>query len=181
MPREEKTGCDFSARFKAVFTRSKSQLPAGTGEQPAPAPGAVPPSGGPAAPGGSALWETAYTQLSADKKTIFSKLAGEDLQSAEVSQKIDGLLDGVKKKQETCDEKRWKVNVGGHEIILRDYAVKLTSGLAMAGDVAVEFAPGPAKLVWPVLKGIMSVSGVRHFMSRQRAEYQRGGGHTKVN
>ena len=71
---------------------------------------------------------------------------------------IDGLIDVAKEKCRVCDEKKCKVRVGDHEVILRDYAVRVTKGLAMAGDIAVEFIPGPAKIVWPVLKGIMTVS-----------------------
>lgn len=116
-------------------------------------------SRGTAAPGHRDLWQEAFTKLSRDAQSQLDKLAGRALLSTTISQDMDSLMTLAEEKRKTCDRETWKCKVGGREIILRDYAVRVMGGLALAGDVAVEFIPGPAKVVWPVLKGVMSVSG----------------------
>lgn len=106
------------------------------------------------------LWQEAFDELSERGRREIKRLAGGPVSSASLSQQLDDLVKMAEEKREKCDRETWKVHVDGREIILRDYAVKVVGGLTMAGEIGIDFAPVPAKLVWPMIKGIMEVSGL---------------------
>lgn len=116
-------------------------------------------SGG-ASSGHRDLWQEAFEKLSESARSRIKKLAGDTNVTTTVQENLGLLVNVVEKKRDECDKKTWKWKIGGYEIILRDYAVKLIHGLQVAGDVAVEFAPGPTKLVWSVIRGVMTVSAL---------------------
>lgn len=104
------------------------------------------------------LWQEAFNKLHPDTRSKLQSLAGDQLlATTNISHNITNLLDEIDNKRRKGEEETWKCVVEGQEIVLRDYAVKLVDGLKLAGDIAVEFVPGPAKLVWLVLKGFMTV------------------------
>jgi hypothetical protein len=86
---------------------------------------------------------------------------------------IDELLELTKKRQDECEKKFWKFQVGDHEIVLRDYAVRIVSCLKTVGDIAIQFAPPQAGVAWSAVKVVMQV---RRVYCISRSPY---GGHTK--
>jgi hypothetical protein len=75
-----------------------------------------------------------------------------------------GLLDDLCilaiKKKERCDEKRWKFDLAGQQIILRDVAQKIFYWLKKfkeAGDIAVNFDPVHAALPWAAFRFLLQV------------------------
>ena len=80
-----------------------------------------------------------------------------DLEQKPHLQQIQELTTIVKTRQNECEKKFRKLQVGDHEIVLRDYAVTIVSCLQKIGDVVVEFAPPSASIPWSVVKAIMQV------------------------
>jgi ankyrin repeat domain-containing protein 50 len=104
------------------------------------------------------LWADALQKLSDEDKTV--------LQSSSAS-KLDGLEDlcaAAKRKRDECDNRRWKFELNGRQIILRDVAEKIIiwiNKFQEIGDIAVNFDPVHAALPW---------AGVR-FLLQVRVEY----------
>ena len=73
------------------------------------------------------------------------------------SQQIDELLKVAKTRQEEYEKNYWKFPVGNREIVLRDYAVKIISGLQQVGDIAIQFAPPQACIAWSAVKIVLQV------------------------
>ena len=161
-------------KFKSSFRPSREPSPGGVVETSGTAPPTVPAPIVPASHnppiqepdetrsvilvGPRDLWQEAFSSLPQVAQSKLQSLAGDQpLAATSISHGITNLLDEIDKKRRKCEEETWKCVVEGQEIVLRDYAVKLVDGLKLAGDIAVEFVPGPAKLVWPVLKGVMTV------------------------
>jgi ankyrin repeat domain-containing protein 50 len=66
----------------------------------------------------------------------------------------------VEKKREECEEKRWKFNINGRQIILRDVAEKVIvwiNKFKEIGDVAVNFDPIHAALPWAGVRFLLQV------------------------
>jgi hypothetical protein len=72
-------------------------------------------------------------------------------------QQIQDLSSLARTRQEECENKFWKLRVGDHEIVLRDYAVTIVDGLRKIGDIAVQFAPPQASIPWSAVKALMQV------------------------
>lgn len=77
--------------------------------------------------------------------------------SGSVKSDISDLVGEVNKRQEECEKKFWRVNVGGEDIVLRNYTTKIVGWLEKAGDIAVQFSPPQASIPWQVMKGLMQV------------------------
>jgi hypothetical protein len=60
-----------------------------------------------------------------------------DLEQKPHLQQIQELTTIVKTRQDECEKKFWKLQVGDHEIVLRDYAVTIVSCLQKIGDIAI--------------------------------------------
>jgi len=141
-PNEQSTS-RLGARLKAIW-RSRSRSPTGTDQDRRPLPDrlAAPRqdqqtgAAAAAATGRRDLWQEAFGKLSESARSNIEKLAGGVVL---LSQNLDGLIHMVEQKRDMCDRQTWKCKIGNWEIILRDYAVRLTRGLQLAGDVAVEF------------------------------------------
>jgi len=73
---------------------------------------------------------------------------------------LQQLIAVVEKKREECEENRWKFNINGRQIILRDVAQKVIIWLNKfkeIGDVAVNFDPVHAALPWAGVRFLLEV------------------------
>lgn len=100
------------------------------------------------------LWREALDKL--DEQTR-RELRIRDPEQESLQQQIDELVGVAAAKQKECDDKSWKFTVGGHVVVLRDQAASIIKCLAQIGDVAMQFAPPQASIVWPALKIAMQV------------------------
>lgn len=100
------------------------------------------------------MWREALDTL---PKQIQQELGQGDPKQKLIQQHVKELSEATKKRQQECEEKFWKLPVGDHEIILRDYAVKIVGCLKTIGDVAVQFAPPQASIPWSAVKVLMQV------------------------
>ncbi|CEN61006.1 hypothetical protein ASPCAL07675 [Aspergillus calidoustus] len=102
-------------------------------------------------------WQQAFDSLSEDKQKILRELGFDKPKSANVASNITELIDAVNEKQEECERKFWKLNVGGKEIVFRDYTTSIVGWLEKAGDIAIQFAPPQASLPWDLIKSLMKI------------------------
>jgi len=100
------------------------------------------------------LWLEALEQL---PENIQTKLRMMDSDQKSAREQIDDVVQVTKKKQEECEAKFWKFPVGKHEIILRDYAIRIVSSLTTVGNIAIQFAPPQAAIAWSAVKIVMQV------------------------
>ncbi|KAJ5357020.1 hypothetical protein N7517_011629 [Penicillium concentricum] len=105
------------------------------------------------------LWVEALSSLSESKQETLKNM-GFNLSNAQpgsVESSIDNLVGVVNQRQEECEKKFWKVNVGDEEIVLRNYTNRIVDWLKKAGDIAVQFAPPQAGIPWAVIKSVMQI------------------------
>jgi hypothetical protein len=102
-------------------------------------------------------WQEAFERLSGDKQEILKGMGFDKPKSANVASTITDLIDAVNAKQEECENKFWRVTVGGKEIVFRDYTTSILGWLEKAGDIAIQFAPPQASLPWDLVKSLMQV------------------------
>jgi hypothetical protein len=85
--------------------------------------------------------------------------------SANATSSIDDVIGAVNQKQEECEDKFWKVEIGGKDIVLRDYTTSIVGWLEKAGDIAIQSAPPQASLPWDMVKSLMKVSPLPMYQS----------------
>ncbi|KAF7175044.1 hypothetical protein CNMCM7691_005512 [Aspergillus felis] len=103
------------------------------------------------------LWQDALKQLPEAKQEKLKCMGFGQLNSGSVEASIYDLMGEVNKKQEQCEQKFWRVSVGDHDFVLRNYTTKIVGWLQKAGDIAVQFAPPQASVPWTVLKSVMQI------------------------
>lgn len=106
------------------------------------------------------LWVEALNSLPESKQETLKKMGfnQSNSQSRSVESSIEDLVGVVNQRQEECEKKFLKVNVGGEEIVLRNYTNNIIDWLGKAGDIAVQFAPPQAAIPWSVIKSVMQVT-----------------------
>ena len=101
------------------------------------------------------LWCLALERLSKDDKDALSQIT--------LDSKLDVLQHlhtAVIKKRTECEDRRWKFELNGQQIILRDVAQKIIFWLdkfKQIGDVAVNFDPVHAALPWAGIRFLLEV------------------------
>ncbi|KAJ5841875.1 hypothetical protein N7534_011705 [Penicillium rubens] len=103
------------------------------------------------------LWRDALKQLPETRQEKLKCMGFGQLSSGSVEASIYDLVGEVNKKQEQCEQKFWRVSVGDHDFVLRNYTTKIIGWLEKAGDIAVLFAPPQASVPWTVLKSVMQI------------------------
>lgn len=101
------------------------------------------------------LWGLALERLSDEDKKTMSRI------------KSDSMLDILRhlhteavQKQSYCDDRRWKFELNGRPIILRDVAGKIIVWIdkfKQIGDIAVNFDPVHASLPWAGIRLLLQV------------------------
>jgi ankyrin repeat domain-containing protein 50 len=99
------------------------------------------------------LWREALEKL---PESTQEKLKPNNDQKSQ-QEHIQDLLKITKERQKECESKFLKFSVGKHEIIVRDYSVKIVGWLQKAGDIAIQFAPPQASMPWSIVKQVMQV------------------------
>lgn len=101
------------------------------------------------------LWDLALEQLSVENKEAVSQIVSDS--------KLDllrHLHTAALKKQTECDDKRWRFEINGRQIILRDIAQKIIAWIdkfKQIGDIAVNFDPVHASLPWAGIRFLLEV------------------------
>lgn len=107
------------------------------------------------------LWEEALSKLSkAEQKAVRSIQANSDNSSILFTAGMIELVTLTREKQRRCEEKAFKFQFRGQEIILRDVAEKVIVYLnkfKAIGDVAVNFDPVHAALPWAGVRFLIQV------------------------
>lgn len=102
------------------------------------------------------LWSQALNKLSAEDKALLPQInPGSNL---DILRHLRAI---AQQRQEECDEKRWKFELFGQQIILRDVAEKVivwVDRFKEIGDVAVNFDPVHAALPWAGIRFLLEVS-----------------------
>ena len=101
------------------------------------------------------LWGLALERLSKDDKDALSQIT--------LDSKLDVLQHlhtaAIKKRTE-CEDRRWKFELNGQQIILRDIAQRIivwVDKFKQIGDVAVNFDPVHASLPWAGIRFLLEV------------------------
>lgn len=101
------------------------------------------------------LWELALEKLSEEDKHELSRMR--------LDSKLDilqHLRTAAKKKQADCANRRWKFELNGRQIVLRDVAEKIivwVDKFKQVGDIAVNFDPVHASLPWAGIRFLLEV------------------------
>jgi len=100
------------------------------------------------------LWRDAFDKL---PKGTQQEIGTRYFDQKSQREHIHELLEVTKARQEECENKFWKFRVGGHEIVIRDYAVRIVDCLQKIGDIAIQFAPPQASVPWSIVKIVLQV------------------------
>ena len=117
------------------------------------------------------LWREAFETLSPEEQKQLSSLIKPEETDTNSATTSDSTTDGfhpsregagmlikyIGKREEEWEARRWKFNIRGHEFVPRECINKIISCLTLVGNVGIKFAPEPASLVWPLVKGLMEV------------------------
>ena len=101
------------------------------------------------------LWGLALEKLSSEDKVAMSQIVS--------GSKLDILrhLEAAAIKRRTeCEDRRWKFELNGRQIILRDVAEKIVVWIdkfKQIGDIAVNFDPVHASLPWAGVRFLLEV------------------------
>lgn len=104
------------------------------------------------------LWGLALGKLSSEDKETVSLIISDS--------KIDilrSLRSEVVKKQIACEDRRWKFELNGHQIVLREVAEKIIFWIDKfkeIGDIAVNFDPVHASLPWAGMRFLLEVGSI---------------------
>ncbi|KAL2826282.1 ankyrin repeat-containing domain protein [Aspergillus cavernicola] len=102
-------------------------------------------------------WRDAFKSLPEDKQKTLKDMGFDKPRSANVKTSISDLVTSVNERQAECETKFWQVNVGGKDIVFRDYTTSIVGWLEKAGDIAIQFAPPQASLPWDLVKSLMKI------------------------
>ncbi|KAF0316111.1 ankyrin repeat protein [Colletotrichum asianum] len=104
------------------------------------------------------IWASAVKALGDDEvKRLLSVVDG----NCNYGEILRVLLEATDSKKAECMRKRWKVNIKGRTIILRDVFEKISiwvNKVIRIGDIAVQYNPASASLPWAVFRLIMQAS-----------------------
>ena len=101
------------------------------------------------------LWGLALERFSEEEKVAMSQiLSGSKLDI------LRHLRTAAEKRRNDCEDQRWKYQLNGRQIILRDVAEKIIVWIdkcKQIGDIAVNFGPVYASLPWAVMRFLLEV------------------------
>jgi hypothetical protein len=103
----------------------------------------------------TSLWDTANAQLDGETQIILAKV------NTGNGCVVDEVLTEAVTQQRALAAKRWKVTIGGKEVILRDVLGKIVRWIdhfKAAGDIAVQFNSGAASLPWAAVRFLLQVA-----------------------
>lgn len=101
------------------------------------------------------LWGLALEKLSVEEKVAVSRIVSDSKLDV-----LQHLRIAVEKKRNYCEDRRWKFEVNGRQIILRDVAEKIlfwVDRVKQIGDIAINFDPVHAALPWAGVRFLLEV------------------------
>lgn len=101
------------------------------------------------------LWGLALEKLSSEDKVTISRIKSDS--KLEILRHVHAA---AVKKRTDCEDKRWKFELNGRQIILRDVADKIIVWIdkfKQIGDIAVSFDPVHAALPWAGIRFLLEV------------------------
>ncbi|KGO75635.1 hypothetical protein PITC_055130 [Penicillium italicum] len=104
------------------------------------------------------LWNEAFLSLRPIEQTQLKTITGSEGVCAFTKPDFAILKAQIQQKQKQCEEDSWKVPIGDHVIIVRDFAAKSATWLQKLGDLIIPFTPTAASAPWGLIKGILQVS-----------------------
>ncbi|KAJ5524013.1 Aldehyde dehydrogenase C-terminal [Penicillium frequentans] len=97
------------------------------------------------------LWHEAFDKLPQNSK--------QELESRGMNQKTANTIEEFRKEAEKVrdksQEREWKVQIGSHELPIRQTAVQILDWANKIGDIAIQFAPSLGAGVWAVAKFLL--------------------------
>src|SRR5690606_21811649 len=73
---------------------------------------------------------------------------------------LQNMLDATERREVECENRKWKINIRGREIVVADKATKIIGWLnkfKAVGDLAVSYDPVHAALPWAGVKFLLEV------------------------
>ena len=101
------------------------------------------------------LWDLALATLSSEDRQAISLCISDSKLNI-----LQHLQTAAVKKQTDCEDRRWKFELNGRQIILRDVAEKIIVWIdkfKQIGDIAVNFDPVHASLPWAGVRFLLEV------------------------
>ncbi|KAJ6180539.1 hypothetical protein N7519_011000 [Penicillium mononematosum] len=105
---------------------------------------------------GTGLWLTALEALDSHLKESLG-----DILKVQKGDIVSAILKEAERKKKLCLQKRWKVQLRGKTIVLRDLFDKIIAWVnqfSAVVDVAVQFDPGSASLPWAGVRFLLHVA-----------------------
>ena len=106
------------------------------------------------------LWGLALERLSSEDKQAISPIMSSSKQSGSKLDILRHLHNVAAQKRAYCEDRRWKFELNGRQIILRDVAEKIIvwiNKFKQIGDIAVNFDPVHASLPWAGMRFLLEV------------------------
>lgn len=111
------------------------------------------------------LWKKAFDNLSTPCKASLLK----DSPNRQTPS-LEEIIQYVKLQQTRCMEKRWKIEINGKTVYLRDVCDKIIlwiNKFKEIGDIVMQYDPGHAALPWAAFRLLLQVCGVREALERR--------------
>ncbi|KAF5007062.1 hypothetical protein FDECE_6607 [Fusarium decemcellulare] len=102
------------------------------------------------------LWREAYDQVDNNTRGWIDDIIPTG--TINVKDTTDDLVKMVRNGEDERKDETPKVTIGDRDIIWRDYAQRVITGLTTIGDIAIPFAPAPSSAVWSAIKVLMQAS-----------------------
>ena len=100
------------------------------------------------------LWETAFKELSERDRAAFPS------PESNTHDHLEAALEATRNSRERCDREKWRFEVRGKEINLRDRADKILDWVEkfkQVGDIVVQCDPVHAGLPWAGIRFLLQV------------------------
>lgn len=112
------------------------------------------------------LWKKAFDNLSTPDKAWLLK----DSPNRQTPS-LEEIIQYVKLQQTRCMEKRWKIEINGKTVYLRDVCDKIIQWInkfKQIGDIVMQYDPGHAALPWAAFRLLLQVCGVGKVLERRQ-------------
>lgn len=103
------------------------------------------------------LWNEAFLSLKPAEQARLKAILGDGQDSIFTKPDFESLKGSLQEKQDQCEEESWKITVGDHVLIVRDFAAKSATWLQQLGDIIIPFAPQAASAPWGLIRGVLQI------------------------
>lgn len=106
------------------------------------------------------LWREALEGLDENTKRKLQEAGMSEKNTATMESQLTALRKDAETLRDRCKDKEYRVQLGSHEILVRQTVLEIIGWLERVGDVAINFSPSPGAGIWAVVKCIFEVSCV---------------------